>query len=227
MCLSPCPLHGNPGVIVWLGCESGQREFYCYWADCSEYSEVMTCICEPDCRCLGGGGCFLQGTAIQMEDGTTKPIERVVVGDRVKAYESTSNSVRGADVIGVLSPREVEGYYEINGLLRVTGEHPVLIGSAWIKVRDLSVGDKLTAADGRPLAVTSIELIPKRVLVYNVDVEDVSTYIANDIVLHNKNLPYTAAPCLGCTGPPRVGASSHRDVRVEYLESAAVLRRDP
>ncbi|MDP1709869.1 MAG: hypothetical protein Q8L21_03200, partial [Candidatus Komeilibacteria bacterium] len=71
------------------------------------------------------GGCFLAGTRILMSDGSTKPIEDIRVGDKIKTFSDPLRLIKdNGDVVKVFSHR-VETYLVINGSLRVTPEHLV------------------------------------------------------------------------------------------------------
>ena len=51
----------------------------------------------------GGGGCFVAGTPILMHDGTTKPIESVVLGDKIKRWTEQGQEI--VEVEKLMSPR--------------------------------------------------------------------------------------------------------------------------
>ena len=51
----------------------------------------------------GGGGCFVAGTPILMHDGTTKPIESIVLGDQIKVWSEEGQIVK--EVEKLMSPR--------------------------------------------------------------------------------------------------------------------------
>ena len=51
----------------------------------------------------GGGGCFVAGTPILMHDGTTKPIESIVLGDQIKTWGEEGQGI--VEVEKLMSPR--------------------------------------------------------------------------------------------------------------------------
>ena len=51
----------------------------------------------------GGGGCFVAGTPILMHDGTTKPIESIVLGDKIKRWTEQGQEI--VEVEKLMSPR--------------------------------------------------------------------------------------------------------------------------
>lgn len=99
-----------------------------------------------------GPSCFTAGTRVLMADGSTRPVEQIRVGDRVRGQDGAVNTV-----IGVERPRLGRRLlYAINGgRAFVTAEHPFLTPGGWksvdpaataaenprLKVRPLRVGD--------------------------------------------------------------------------------------
>lgn len=77
-------------------------------------------------RAASGGGCFVAGTLIQMEDGTEKPIEDIQIGDKTAV---------GGKVYAVYKAAWTRPVYNYGGIL-VTGEHPVLENGVWKRVED-------------------------------------------------------------------------------------------
>src|ERR1035437_7179538 len=72
----------------------------------------------------GGGGCFTPDTPILLADGSSKPISKIVRGDRVRAFTDSGNQVEAA-VIETFS-FEADEYYRVQTesgiVLRVTAE---------------------------------------------------------------------------------------------------------
>ena len=120
-----------------------------------------------------------------MANGSTKPIEDVVIGDAVKAYDVET---------GTLVENQVTQYYEyaaetyliINGDLKITKLHPVYSHGEWVEIGKLKVGDSLTNDQGQPLIIDSIQETNEKVNVYNLEVSPDNTYIAWGIIVHNK-----------------------------------------
>ena len=81
-------------------------------------------------RQAAGGGCFVAGTLIQMEDGTEKPIEEIQIGDKTAV---------GGKVYAVYKAAWTRPVYNYRGIL-VTGEHPVLENGVWKRVEDSGNG---------------------------------------------------------------------------------------
>lgn len=132
-----------------------------------------------------GGGCFLAGTKILLPNGTYKNIEDITAGDSIATLKSESDST---SVIGrVLKTQKhiVSEYRIINGTLRVTPEHRILVNDAWQTAGKIQVGDTLRGEKGEPVKVTSVEIRHELVQVYNFAVETYHTYIAGGVYVHN------------------------------------------
>ncbi|CAM0050514.1 DNA helicase [Vibrio phage K389] len=150
--------------------------------------------------------CFPAGTLITMADDTLKPIESITVGDTVQAFN---------DVENILEPRKVEHLYvnpapeklvrieTYSGVvLQCTANHPIWVsrhkrgdfsGSTpkWLNAVHL-IGGQISAMnqclliDGCFQRVKSARYVShKHDKVYNFAVEDLHTYVANGVVVHN------------------------------------------
>jgi len=131
----------------------------------------------------GGGGCFLAGTLIQMLTGT-KRIEDVIVGDVVKSFDLKTNSIKDSKVLW-LSVHDDFDYMIINGIIKVTSNHPFYSDGNWIEAGDLSIGDKILHVDGLEHTIKTIELSDEQVTVYNFEVEGYHNYFAEGYLVHN------------------------------------------
>lgn len=168
-----------------------------------------------DATYMGPGlcGCILAGELILMEDGTSKKVEDVVIGDRVQgitlpglSLEENSWetwSVNDVDFTSSNTITEVKAIQsEVfntafnlvfgSGSLKVTGEHPILTKRAdgsilFLAVGDLMEGDSIRYfSTGTWELLTSIQLLENNALMsYNLDAEAVDNYIAGGIVVHN------------------------------------------
>jgi hypothetical protein len=164
----------------------------------------------------GGTCCFLAGTKIRLADGSIKPIEDIQKGNLIKAYDQKRKQIIDARVNRIEAPIrdhfcEIKLF---NGsILNLTEEHPLFIkkdeyegwGSikpevtakekALPRVRRIESGDALLFYNGSRLEwmeVISIRRFAVQVQTYNlVDVEGmdskkISTYLSQDVVVHNK-----------------------------------------
>ena len=88
-----------------------------------------------------GGGCFAAGTRVVLCDGTTKAIERVVVGEAL-----AGNSVAVATLR--FDASAAAPLFEVRGV-RVTADHAVLMGGRFVRARDAAGATRApAAADG-------------------------------------------------------------------------------
>lgn len=160
--------------------------------------------------------CFAAGTQIKMEDGTTKNIEDVIVGDRVIGWDYDNEKEKASDVTAVDHTHTVDshrracatlGYkpslFTVNDTdIAFTPEHPFLTKDGWKSLvpdhnqqpylsngepKVLVVGDSILV-NGEWEEIKHIDVLrqDETEKVYNITVADVSSYIANGIVVHNK-----------------------------------------
>ncbi len=190
-----CPDHGPscPGSVRTGTCIDGETQAQCRWL-CGWWSSWQWCHCEDS---GGGGGCFLAGTPILLPEGNTNAIDQIGVGDHVRSFDEATNRMTVSEVVHVHNPHVVDHYYVINGVVRVSGSQPVLSNGSWVQVDHLKVGDVLMGSQADPVPVVTITRIETPVTVYNLEIGELSTYIASGIVVHNKCF-YELAPCEGC-----------------------------
>jgi DNA polymerase-3 subunit gamma/tau len=129
---------------------------------------------------------MLAGTMITMADGSVKPVESVVGGDRVLSYDVRSRQLKPSSVLAVHTPYVVKSYLVVNGTTRVTHNHPFLTSEGWVPAGDLKLGSKLVGAGGESVPVVSIDNISGDEFVYNFQVGD-RNYVADGLIVHNKD----------------------------------------
>ena len=162
-------------------------------------------------------GCFIAGTLITMADGFSKNIEDVVVGDRVVGKDGSINTVQEL-IRPKLGDRKLIGFN--GGTCFLTNDHPVWVeNKQWcsfdpelsqarysIAVNKYQIGDILSGPDQTSTVITSIEehADSADLQVYNFSLDGNNTYIANNIVVHNKGRTglngTTSASGTGSTG---------------------------
>ena len=136
----------------------------------------------------GGGGCFAGDTAVLMADGSTRQIKDIKQGDYVMAFDMK-------DPRGALTSRKVAATVRydnrdtlrLNHTIVVTPDHK-LPNAKGMKVTagSLQVGDSLIGADGKPVAITSIERNYATLPVYNMEVEGLHTYVVHNVRSNNQ-----------------------------------------
>ena len=153
----------------------------------------------------GGGGCLEEGTLIATPAGQV-PIEQLARGDAVWAV-----------VDGELQPALIQTTVEVDAaeyveiaaagrMLRLTAEHPVQIGPGVFRVAaNLRPGDTLYLRETNQFRTAQIDAITRVKAVhpaFNLLVMPGGTYLANDIVVHNKGCFLPDTPILRADGTP-------------------------
>ncbi|MFI6439846.1 polymorphic toxin-type HINT domain-containing protein [Streptomyces sp. NPDC050759] len=148
---------------------------------------------EPECHS------FLPGTKVLLAGGSTKPIEKVALGDKVvttdsKTGKSTVHEVAGTIVteddkhFSDLTVKSVSGKAEV---LVATTTHPFWVESEqeWIKAGDLEPGMKLRTPSGATVELTANRHFDKRQRTHDLTVTDIHAYYvlagATPVLVHN------------------------------------------
>ena len=150
-----------------------------------------------------GGSCFIAGTKVTMSDGTLKNIENIVVGDKVKGHKEDNTVIKLDPTL--LADRKLYSFND-NEHYFFTSEHPFMTEEGWKSIKpektkerdgvelydqlkgELKVGDKLVTDNG-PVEVKDIkskEMNNPEMPLYNFNVSNDNSYIADDYVVHNK-----------------------------------------
>ncbi|TAN47116.1 MAG: hypothetical protein EPN26_14325 [Rhodospirillales bacterium] len=151
----------------------------------------------------GGSSCFVAGTEVLMADGSVKPIEAVLVGEKLAGADGAVNEVQDYER-PLLAGRKL---YALNGGASfVTAEHPFMTKQGWksvdpkatakenpnMKVGALQVGDVLVTKEG-VITITSLvaaEADPS-IQVYNFKLSGSKTYFVREkgkgafLLVHN------------------------------------------
>lgn len=146
----------------------------------------------------GGGSCFIAGTSVTMADGSTRPIEKLVVGDQVLAYDVEAGRPTPSTVTHTFIHPDTEGLILVNGDIVTTTSHPFFVNGKWVRADALRVGDELVhvgdgatalSAGPEPAEVTSLESKPGSATTYNIEVATHHNYFAGGVLVHNLKLP--------------------------------------
>jgi len=156
-----------------------------------------------DNRAGVGGSCFIAGTKVTMSDGTLKNIENIVVGDKVKGYKEDNTVIKLDPTL--LADRKLYSFND-NEHYFFTSEHPFMTEEGWKSIKpektkerdgielyeqlkgELKVGDKLVTDNGSVEVkdIKSKEISNPEMPLYNFNVSNDNSYIADDYVVHNK-----------------------------------------
>ncbi len=149
----------------------------------------------------GGGGCFLEGTEIALENGTA-PIETLTVGQDVLAF--ADGQVVQSTVSEIFQVQR-DYYYDIvtaHGSVNVTAEHPFYVGNdRFVEAQELKAGDAIYVRDGdsfAPAAILSISRVNVPVTAYNLRVDGEHTFFANGFAVHNKGGCFPGNTLVSC-----------------------------
>ena len=132
-------------------------------------------------------GCFPPYVVILTKDGYKK-ISELKIGDSVISFnESGLLEEDFVSTIFIHENKEIYRYYfEDNSFIDITKEHPVLIeNNTFEKIGNLKIGSTLIDLSGNFIKIKSMEFLYNG-LVYNIEVENNHTYIADNIRVHNK-----------------------------------------
>jgi hypothetical protein len=86
-----------------------------------------------------GGGCLVEGTKIQLSDGTYKNVEDFVVGDLVKTIEGDKEvtSVWDPETLDEGEPECFEVEFEDGYKVVCSDKHKFLVNGQWVEAKDL------------------------------------------------------------------------------------------
>ena len=151
----------------------------------------------------GYGSCFIAGTKVTMADGTLKNIENIVVGDKVKGHKNDNEVIKLDPTL--LANRKLYSFNN-NEHYFFTSEHPFMTEEGWKSIKpektkerdgvelynqlkgELKIGDKLVTDKGL-IEITDIkskEINKPDMPLYNFNVSNDNSYIADGYVVHNK-----------------------------------------
>ena len=134
--------------------------------------------------------CFAANTPVLMADGFAKPIEQIIVGDSVLAFDGLGELVPAqvsrtfaydpADVVEL----SAEG---IDAPIVATPLHRFLTADgAYKPLGTLASGDRLVGADGSAITLTRVSSGAEQVPIFNFTVEGLHTYVAGGVRVHNQ-----------------------------------------
>ena len=137
----------------------------------------------------GGGGCFPAGTKVSTPDGPVA-IETLAAGDEVLAVTNDGVTVRTTVKSIFISKNQVMKVETSGGILAATEEHPISLGEGRFRsAGDLRSGDRIMNWKGGRLvakAVRKLSFAGDEGLVFNLQVEEPNTFVAQGVVVHNK-----------------------------------------
>ncbi|MFG2815234.1 polymorphic toxin-type HINT domain-containing protein [Streptomyces sp. NPDC048410] len=146
---------------------------------------------------------FVTGTEVQLADGSTRPIEKIKVGDEVTATDPATGKTSMHLVVDTIVTKHDKKFVELTvaesggdgstGSLTATTTHPFWSPSLndWVDAGDLRKGMLLREPDGRTVEIASIRHYVRQQVTYDLTVGDVHTYYvlagATPVLVHNSN----------------------------------------
>ena len=138
---------------------------------------------------VGGSPCFRKGTLITTKNGL-KPIEEIKKGDYVLTHNNRYKEV----VVPMVNPAKEIYSLKVEEVIEtfVTPEHPIRVKEPresepkWIKVKDLDKEKHFVQLGNFEYStIEEVKLLSTDETVYNFEVEDDNSYVANNMVVHN------------------------------------------
>ena len=151
--------------------------------------------------------CFLKGTKITLSDRSYKNIEDLTLADDVLTYKinGLDNIRKKEEIIKWKKDKLIGGFSEsgirniwinptqtyltINNKLHVTPGHVMFFKREnkyyFSHAVNLKINDELMKSDGNYEIINTIKLIEEEINVYNFEVDNDSTYFAEDYLVHH------------------------------------------
>ncbi|GIF24004.1 RHS repeat-associated protein [Actinoplanes tereljensis] len=148
---------------------------------------------------LAHGPCsFAAGTTVLMADGTTKPIEKLELGDEVAATDPVDGTTTGKPVtawhddidLDMADVTVTDGHGHQN-VIHTTQNHPFWTETTrqWTRADALQPGDRLASTTGSTAVVRDVHLFQHRAHRFNLTVADIHTYYVlagnTPVLVHN------------------------------------------
>jgi hypothetical protein len=136
--------------------------------------------------------CFAAGTRISIGEGATIPIENIVIGDLVTAFDHFSQVPvrrRVTRLFRHFADMTVMVLLSNGQSIQCTSEHPFCVDPArgvYVAAKDLQQGQALVSVYGDKILVFSVT-VAAGAWVYNFEVEDAHNYFAGDVLVHNRS----------------------------------------
>jgi len=134
-------------------------------------------------------GCFPAGTLVHCEHGLI-PIEKVKVGDVVKAYNESTGEIGYKRVLEVSCIEGNETLVELHlndEIIKCTPNHPFWVEDTWKDAEQIGIGESLKTSTSETVRVIEKKFYDNNENVYNFEVEDWNTYFVGEagVLVHN------------------------------------------
>ncbi|MFI0366597.1 polymorphic toxin-type HINT domain-containing protein [Actinomadura sp. 1N219] len=153
-----------------------------------------------------GAGCrgnsFVPGTTVLMADGSSKPIDKIKVGDKVQAIDTATGTTSAQPVLTTITSTGAKHLVQLTvdtdgkhggktGVLIATDNHPfwVPVGGKWIEAGKLQPGMWLRTSAGTHVQLTTTKTWTQHQRVHNLTVDADHTYYvqagSKPVLVHN------------------------------------------
>ncbi|TYB50915.1 DNRLRE domain-containing protein [Nonomuraea sp. PA05] len=186
----------------------------------------------------GPGNSFVPGTMVMLANGTTKPIEKVEVGDEVLAADPETGKTEAKPVTDVITGEGDKELVDIKvdtdgekgdktGKVTSTDSHPFWVRdlNKWVQAEDLQPGMWLRTSSGTHVQIKAVKKRTAQQRVHNLTVAGLHTYhvLAGSaaVLTHNAARP-TPATC-GVKISKELAKNLPPGLRARYLASAEAV----
>ena len=143
----------------------------------------------------GPTGCFIAGTLVSVSEGAV-PIDELKIGDEVYSYSHDEQTPKVSKV-SETHVHVVGKVFEIllsSGIeIVTTAEHPFFEYDSrnYLRADQLTVGMKLMSRSGDLIEIEGVEVVERKVEVFNITVSGNHNYFVSEaeVLVHNKPLP--------------------------------------
>jgi hypothetical protein len=141
--------------------------------------------------------CFVAGTPITMADGSEKPIEQIVPGEVVMAFDEQARVLVPAYVARTVVRPHADRLVVVNDSLVATANHPFYTPRGWVRAEALTLGIPLVEArdidptstvrlEATPAEVQTLMMQPGSVPTYNLEIAVHHNYFAGGLLVHDR-----------------------------------------
>ncbi|MFE3901706.1 polymorphic toxin-type HINT domain-containing protein [Streptomyces sp. NPDC059153] len=146
---------------------------------------------------------FLPGTKVLLADGSTKPIEKVKLGDKVVVTDPATGKTEIREAVGTIVTEDDKRFVDLKiapkkgaqATLVATTTHPfwVVSENAWIDAGDLQPGMELRTAEGDIAKVEGVRHFEELQRTHDLTISDIHTYYVlagkTPVLVHNTSCP--------------------------------------
>ena len=149
-----------------------------------------------DAADAAGASCglsFSPQTTVLMADGSSKPIDKLRVGDLVEAYDPATGKTGPHRVTAVMVNRDPATEHLVldTGALETTPNHPFYTTDrGWVEAGQLKIGEHIRTATGTDALVVSFTVDPHPARMWDITVAGAHSFFvgSGEVLVHNCDL---------------------------------------